>query len=146
VYTLAQRVHGPSYVSLASALSHHGWIPEAVYTCTNVSLGPAKSFDTPLGTFSYQRVPQRVFFTSVERSLDTEGNAYFMASPAKALADYVYLHRESPKRIEAIAGSLRIEQEDWTSVCTQELEALIHNYTNHRVLGFLSNWKAALPS
>ena len=34
-YALAQQVYGPSYVSLESALSWHGWIPEAVHGITN---------------------------------------------------------------------------------------------------------------
>ena len=32
---LAQRIHGPSYISLETALSYHGWIPEAVHSITN---------------------------------------------------------------------------------------------------------------
>ena len=35
-HVLAQRIYGPSYISLESALSHHGWIPEAVYAVTSV--------------------------------------------------------------------------------------------------------------
>jgi len=38
VYALAQRVHGPSYVSMESALSYHGWIPESVRVCTSTNL------------------------------------------------------------------------------------------------------------
>jgi hypothetical protein len=43
---LAQLVHGPGYVSLETALSHHGWIPEGVYAITNVSSkgGPRRRF------------------------------------------------------------------------------------------------------
>ncbi|MEA3342315.1 MAG: hypothetical protein U9R15_20305, partial [Chloroflexota bacterium] len=53
VYPLAQHVYGPSYISLETALSYHGWIPEAVYACTSASHNNAKEFRTPLGIFSY---------------------------------------------------------------------------------------------
>ena len=56
---LAQRIHGPSYISLETALSHHGWIPEAVRAVTSAALGRSRTFDTPVGLFSFTRVPQR---------------------------------------------------------------------------------------
>jgi len=45
---LSQRIYGPSYISLETALSHHGWIPEAVYAITSVSGDCSREFDTPL--------------------------------------------------------------------------------------------------
>ena len=74
LYALAQLVYGPSYVSLESALSWHGWIPEAVHAITGASFKKAKEFTTPLGVFRYDRVPQQVFYTEVERLTDASGN------------------------------------------------------------------------
>ena len=62
-YVLAQHIYGPSYISLESALHWYGWIPEAVYTLTSVSLKKTSEFQTPLGAFSFTRVPQTVFYT-----------------------------------------------------------------------------------
>ena len=56
-FELAQRIHGPSYISLESALSLHGWIPEAVQAITSVSVERSREFDTPLGLFTFTRVP-----------------------------------------------------------------------------------------
>ncbi len=50
---LAQRIYGPSYISL----SHHGWIPEAVYAITSVSGDRSREFDTPLGTSVSREFP-----------------------------------------------------------------------------------------
>ncbi|MBI2194794.1 MAG: hypothetical protein HYU36_22665 [Planctomycetes bacterium] len=58
-FVLAQRVYGPSYVSLESALSYHGWIPEAAYAVTSTSVNRSREFDTPLGLFSFASVPQK---------------------------------------------------------------------------------------
>lgn len=145
VYGLAQRVYGPSYISLETALSHHGWIPEGVYACTCVSFGRAKEFTTPLGLFSYKRVPQRTFYAGVERCVDADGNAWFMASPAKALADYVYVHRPSWTTADDASASLRIETDELSSVTLEQLDALAENYSNYRVRRFLAAWKEALP-
>ena len=93
LYALAQHVYGPSYVSLESALSWHGWIPEAVHAITSASFKKSKEFPTPLGLFSYDRVPQEVFYTEVERLTDALGNVFLMATPLKALADYVYVRK-----------------------------------------------------
>jgi len=144
VYGLAQRVYGPSYISLETALSYHGWIPEAVYACTCVSYGRAKEFATPLGLFSYTRVPQRIFYAGVERCVDPDGNVFFMASPAKALADYVYVHRPEWTTVDDASGSLRIEADDLTSATPAQVDELIENYSNRRVKRFLTSWKKAL--
>ena len=84
---LAQRIHGPSYVSLETALSHHGWIPEAVQRDHQRGLGRARTFDTPLGLFTFTRVPQRRFLSGVRRVSTEGGGAFFLATPLKALAD-----------------------------------------------------------
>ena len=136
-YALAQHIHGPSYVSLESALSWHGWIPEAVYTLTSTSLGKSREFRTPLGVFSYTRVPQRILYTGVERLTDEAGDVFFMASPIKALADYVYVHRKDWTGLEHCSGDLRIEPEAFKAVMANETDLLLGNYTSRRVQAFL---------
>ena len=65
---LANLIYGPSYVSLETALSFHGWIPEAVHSVSSVSLGRARTFETPLGYFDYVQIKQMN-----EAAADTEG-------------------------------------------------------------------------
>ena len=144
LYALAQHIYGPSYTSLESALSWHGWIPEAVYTLTSVSFKKSKEFNTPLGMFSYTRVPQKVFYTSVERLTDEAGNIFLIASPMKALADYVYAHKRDYVGLEPVVKSLRIEQEELESVTAEELNMLIANYTSRRVQKFIKGLKRDL--
>lgn len=137
LYALAEHIYGPSYVSLESALSWHGWIPEAVYTLTSASFGKSKEFKTPLGAFSYSRVPQKVFYAGVERLTDEAGNAFLMAQPIKALADYVYVHKKDWTGLEPAAENLRIEPEEHESIAADEIDMLIENYTSRRVVRFL---------
>jgi hypothetical protein len=144
LYALAQQVYGPSYVSLESALSWHGWIPEAVHGITNASFKKSKEFGTPLGLFSYDRIPQELFYAEVKRLTDELGNTFLMASPLKALADYVYVRKKDWTGIEPVIGSLRIETEDFEQVSRDSVEVLIGNYSNNRVRRFLKGLRKDL--
>ena len=144
LYALAQNIYGPSYISLESALSRHGWIPEAVYTLTSASSGKSKEFKTPLGAFSYSCVPQKIFYTSVERLADEAGNVFLMASPMKALADYVYVNKKDWFGLKPVTESLRIEPEEFEAITSDDLDILIENYTSLRVQKFLKGLRKDL--
>ena len=77
----------PSYISLYSALYHHGLIeqiPDVVYA---VTLAPTRRVTTPLGTVSLHHVAPR-FFAGFELM---DGNGVKLATPEKALVDTLYL-------------------------------------------------------
>ena len=46
-YWVANRIYQPSYISMETALSYYGLIPEAVYTTTAVSTLKTSTFNTP---------------------------------------------------------------------------------------------------
>jgi predicted transcriptional regulator of viral defense system len=138
---LAQQVYGPSYLSMESALSFHGWIPEAVYSVASVSLNRSRVFDTPAGRFEYVRVSQRTFFAGVDRiETSPAGDAVLMASPLKALSDLVYVRRcdDAPS---ALLESLRIEPGFTASVTAKQIDDLSGNYSVVRVQRFLDAMK-----
>lgn len=140
LFALAQHVYGPSYVSLESALSYHGWIPEAVYAVTCAAFGESKEFATPLGTFRYTRVPQTLFYGAVERLTgEGLGDVALVARPIKALADYVYAYRKDWRSIAPVINSLRVDEEDLFAVSRAELEELIGSYRSRRVRRFLES-------
>jgi predicted transcriptional regulator of viral defense system len=56
-FVVAAVLHSPSHVSLESALAYHGLIPEAVYQVSSVTLARSREYFTPLGVFSFRRVP-----------------------------------------------------------------------------------------
>lgn len=145
-FELAQRIHGPSYISLESALSHHGWIPEAVYAVTSTSLERSRTFDTPLGPFSFTRVPQRTFFVEVNRVSLEGGGSFFLASPLKALADYVYAHTCEWVSAEPLVQSLRVEEAGLSSLTAESFERLRPVYRSGRVHRFLDGLGRDLES
>ncbi len=87
-YLIANKLYQPSYISLESALSHYGIIPEVVYTLTSVTTKPTREFTTPKSVFSYQRIKKSVF--AGYSPVTIEGNVVLLAEPEKALADYLY--------------------------------------------------------
>jgi len=136
-FELAQRILGPSYISLESALAHHGWIPEAVYTVTSVSTERSRSFDTPVGHFSFTRVPQNRFFAAVHRQELDDAASFFVASPLKALADYVYVHQCHWNGLAPVLESLRVEASELETLTGESFEELSGVYRSGRVRRFL---------
>jgi predicted transcriptional regulator of viral defense system len=79
-----------SYISLQSALAHHGLIPEAVPLTTSVTaLRPAR-FDTPLGVYEYRHIKNKLLFGYQLIDLGGAQRA-FVATAEKALLDLVHL-------------------------------------------------------
>ncbi|MGE4268399.1 MAG: hypothetical protein AB7F25_13280 [Deferribacterales bacterium] len=81
---IANMIYGPSYISFEYALSYYGIIPERVNVVTSAALGRTRSYDTPLGVFSYRMLPADVFSIGVDIV-----ESFHIATPAKALADKV---------------------------------------------------------
>jgi len=140
---LAQRIYGPSYISLETALSYHGWIPEAVYAVTSTSLDRSREFDTPMGRFSFTRIPQKTFYAEVIR-VEKEGGGFLLASPLKALADYVYAHRCDWNSARLVVESLRVDESSLAAVDPASFERLLANYAAKRVRRFLDGLRKDL--
>ncbi|MEQ9434245.1 MAG: hypothetical protein RJQ02_00340 [Hyphomonas sp.] len=58
-FVVAQALMPESYVSFETALSHYGWIPEAVYTTSSVRPGRKTLSDAPIPTCVHGRRIQR---------------------------------------------------------------------------------------
>ena len=90
---LANLIYGPSCVSLEYALQYHGLIPERVETLTSITCGRSRIFDTPVGHFSYRSIPMNAYRVGIDRIELSDGRAFLMAQPEKALADRVVAER-----------------------------------------------------
>ena len=111
-FEIAPLLYGPSYVSLESALSFHGWIPEAVPTITCACSKKNRKFETYAGLFMYYRIPVFAFHLGVSSYDMTNLVATFlMADPWKAIADLVYLRKKHWPNIVALANDMRVELE-----------------------------------
>jgi hypothetical protein len=89
-FVVANRLVRGSYVSLHSALAHHGLIPEHVPVVTSLTTGRPQSRENPFGSFEYHHCrPDRLAGYRVERL--GGGQEALVATPANALADLVHL-------------------------------------------------------
>ena len=77
----------PAYVSLQSALYHHGMISQIPALVYAISLGRTRRYETPLGVVSVHHVAPDFFF-----GFETVGDkGVRIARPEKALLDVFYL-------------------------------------------------------
>jgi predicted transcriptional regulator of viral defense system len=135
-YELAQYIYGPSFVSLESALSYHHLIPEAVYTTTSVTGKRSKEFKTPLGIFSYRRVPLENLYTEVLLIKENEYK-FYMAKPWRAICDYLYCYRQDWNSLDPFIKSLRINLENLPDLHLEEIQLLDEYYHQSRMSQFL---------
>jgi hypothetical protein len=86
---VANRMWGPSAVSMETVLSREGWIPESVTTTTSVTLRPNREIRTPLGVFSYVRVPVPWYRIGLRSESGPSGLRSLSVVPEKALCDWI---------------------------------------------------------
>jgi predicted transcriptional regulator of viral defense system len=125
--SLANLIYGPSCISLEYALAYHNLIPERVYTITSVTPKKNKFFKTPIGNYSYQHLnlekyPHGIEYVRIDRS-----HSALIASPEKALCDYVFHHKvtnvtDAKTATEFLEDDLRIDE--WNTLSKDSLSKL----------------------
>lgn len=89
----ANRLYKPSYISLHSALSFYGLIPETVVQITSVSPLKTVTFQNAIAHYSFKSVKSELMF-GYQSMPFAEGRSLMMATPEKALLDLLYLYKE----------------------------------------------------
>lgn len=87
---IANKLYEPSYISMETALSLYGIIPEGVSVATSITAKVTRRFDNEAGHFLYQHVKPSAFRGFRQESMD--GCPVFIAEPEKAVLDFLYLH------------------------------------------------------
>lgn len=85
---IANHLHAPSYVSRYSALRLYGLIPERVVNMQSMTTGRTCEFETPLGRYSYIRVPVDYFAIGITTRMEHDVS-FLIATPEKALCDII---------------------------------------------------------
>lgn len=92
LFLIANFIYSPSYISLESAFSLYGWIPEGVFLITSVTTLKTNTFKTPQGVFRYSNLRPSLYFGF---RLAPHGKFKIrVAEPEKALLDYLFFHPE----------------------------------------------------
>ena len=90
-FLIANHLRGPSYVSLESALSYWGMIPEMVHEVSSVTLKTTKTYINDLGTFSYTYSAAPYYSFGVQQEELDPQQVALVASREKALCDKIVL-------------------------------------------------------
>lgn len=134
---LANLIYGPSCISLEYALSYHGLIPERVETLTSVTPKRDKEFNTPLGLFTYRYLAVDKYSHGIEQIWIDDQHPVLMASPEKALLDYVSLKKihisGSVEALVFLEEDLRIDTESRKKLSMKSLSKLNRFYQNKSI-------------
>ena len=87
----ANVIYKPSYISLHTALSFYGIIPEAVPQITSVTTLKTIRFSNDFGEYSYKNIKPEMMFGYDLKEMEG-GRRIMFATPEKALADILYLY------------------------------------------------------
>lgn len=115
-FLVANHLWGPSYVSLESALSYWGLIPERVFTISSVTLKLSRSFKTPSGNFEYAHASMPYYAFGIKSVRITPRQTILIASPEKALCDKIVISsgvalRSVKQTREFLLDDLRMNEE-----------------------------------
>jgi len=90
-------LYGPSYVSMLTALREYGLIPERVEVIESMTTHLTVSFENPVGRFEYHHCPKDYYSIGITQR-EEEGITYLIATPEKALCDYIVCTPRLPLR------------------------------------------------
>lgn len=140
-FVLAQAIEPGSYVSLETALSHHGWIPEGIRVTTSIVRGRKSSeLDHPvLGSFTFHPLAlHRTHFLELVERQQFDSQAALVASPARALMDLVTLGKVEWGGLAWLTDNLRIEEETLKGISRKQIRTLATVYKQKRPGHFLT--------
>lgn len=126
-FLIANRLYGPSYVSLESALSYWRLIPEKTFETSSVTVKRTKVYNTPIGRFSYNHTPLPYYSFGLKSVQLTQKQVALVASAEKALCDKIVITsgirlRSTTEVIQFLTEDLRIDEEAMQNLNVKEMK------------------------
>jgi predicted transcriptional regulator of viral defense system len=132
-FYLANILRKPSYVSSWAALQYYNLTTESIRTITSVTQKTTRTYDTKVGSFSYQSIQKELFsdFSSAKGRFN-----FFIASPAKALFDLLYFKTHQfrgvkMENIKLMVERLRIDINEIDNSEQDKFYEIIKKYLKH---------------
>lgn len=139
-FALAQQWEPGSYVSAETALSFHGWIPEAVHAVVSMTHGGKSMQFTHevFGRFEFCRmtVKSGSFLQAVTRH-ELQHQVALIAEPVRALLDLVYLRKLPWQGLDYLVEGLRIDEQAIMAVPSLSITMLLDVYKGKREQQFI---------
>jgi len=146
-FVIANYMVDPSYVSLESALSFYGLIPEAVYTTTSVTTKVGSEVNTPVGQYSFSYLKTNYFNFGFYQIKEGE-HKYLIATPLKALIDYIVLKKKEYKSVQKLEEDLRFDFDGFLTykkfVNKEKINEMLTVYKSYRLQVILKDMKKNL--
>lgn len=139
---LANHLWGPSYVSLETALSYWGLIPERVYEISSVTMKISKTYQTPIGRFSFQHAPIPYYSFGIKRIQLSKKQVVLMASQEKALCDKIIMTsgvflRSIQQTMNFLLEDLRLEEDALRELSLQDIHSWLNDAPKSTSLSIL---------
>lgn len=132
-FLIANHLYGPSYISIDSALSFWGLIPEKVFEITSVTVQSTRKIYTLDTVYSFHHLPKHYYALGIQSVALTEKQTVLMATPEKCLCDKIITTsginlRSRKQALAYLTEDLRIDKDNlsalnqetittWLSVC-----------------------------
>ncbi len=141
-FLLANHILGPSYVSLDTALSYHGWIPERVYEVASMTTKASRKFTTPLGVFTYTHLSLPYYAFGIRQIQLADEQYAMMAMPEKALFDKVIttsglILRSRRQVLNYLLEDLRIDEDRLRECDLQNMSQWVQDASKAESLSIL---------
>ena len=141
-FLIANHLWGPSYVSLESALSYWGFIPERVFETNSVTIKASKIYRTTIGRFRYFNAPLPYFSFGIKSVSLSPKQVVLIASPEKALCDKIIMTpgislRSTIQATNFLIDDLRIDEDLLLSLNLKEISSWISNAPKKKSLEIL---------
>jgi len=146
-FALAQMLKPGSYVSLETALSYHGWIPEAVYVTASIVPGRKSSDfeDSLTGRYGFHPLSiNKGYFLELVGRETINRQTGLVARPLRALMDLVCLRKLEWQGLEWFEQGMRIEPELLDTINSKQLRTLKLVYKPKRMQVYLHELEKAL--
>lgn len=146
-FSIAQGLMPGSYISFESALSWHGWIPEAVFM-TSSAVPTRKTIEIPtaqFGTFTFHplAINRYQFLNGIDRKA-AGGSIAFVARPLRALMDIVALRKIEWSGLGWVTDGMRIGKENLSRLRRADFHRIRLVYKHKAANAFLMEMEAAV--
>ena len=143
-FLLANHILGPSYISVETALSYHGLIPERVYEIASMTTKAPRNFKTPTGNFTYTRLPLPYYAFGIRSEKLADDQYAMVASAEKALCDKIIttsglLLRSKKAATEFLLENMRMDEEILKQLNVKEMATWTKGSLKEESLSMLVN-------
>jgi hypothetical protein len=141
-FAIAQTLEPGSYVSFETALSTHGWIPEAVRVTASVVPGRKSSrLEHPkVGSFEFRPLAlyKECFLELIERR-QLGSQVALLAHPLRALADLITFRKLDWPGLTGLIDGMRIDEQQLHRITRRQIQTLVGVYKQKRPNDFLKS-------